>query len=211
MRKSVMKRIQDFFNSFFSIFIKKQKALPESLEETDEKYDKIKEFYQQITKDDSFENLKQTYKHYTVSTNSKGKTVAIEKESGYVVEEERFVKRVRFLAIWRKCAICNQDTKDEEASYNACFGEESEKVYNQIKECIQSQLQKTGNIDTLQVLNEMKKSEYKWGRSTTRRLFRNEIQTEVLTDFFRSLQPKLKRQTKKTLTTSQALYGLEEE
>lgn len=211
MKKSMMNKIQDFFNSIFSIFVKKQKALPESSEETNETYIKIKEFYNQISQEDTFENFKKTYEHYTVGTNPNGKTVAVEKETGYVIEEPKFIKRVRFLAIWRKSAIGNQDTKDEEASFEECFGEDSEKIYQQIRECVQEQLQKTGNIDTWIVLNELKKSEYKWARSTTRRLFRNEIQTEIVTEFFRSLTPKAKKQTKKTLTTSQALYGLEEE
>ena len=61
------------------------------------------------------------------------------------------------------------------------------------------------------MLNTLKLSEYKWARSTSRRLFRNEIQTEIITDYFRSLLPKVKKQTKNTLTTSQALYGVDEE
>ena len=40
-------------------------------------------------------------------------------------------------------------------------------------------MKEKGNIDTLIVLNELKKSKYKWARSTTRRLFRNEIQAEI--------------------------------
>lgn len=211
MKKSMMNKIQNFFSSFFSIFVKKQKALPESSEETNEKYKEVKQIYNQISQEDSFENFKKTYDKYTVGTNSKGKTVAVEKETGYVVEDPKFVIRVRFLAIWRKSAIGNQDTKDEKASYEECFGEDSKKIYHEIQECIQKQLQEKGNIDTLIVLNELKKSKYKWARSTTRRLFRNEIQAEIVTEFFRAITPKVKKQTKKTLTTSQALYGLEED
>lgn len=211
LKKSMMRRLQDFFSSIFSIFIKKQKALPESSNETNEIYEKIKDVYEEIKKEDSFVNLKKTYENYNVGTNTNGKTVAIEKQTGYVIEEPKFVARVRFLAIWRKSAIGNQDTKDEEASKESCFNEESEAIYGEILECIQKQLVKTGNIDTLEVLNELKKSDYKWARSTSRRLFRNEIQTEIITEYFRSLTPKAKRQTQKTLTTSQALYGLDEE
>ena len=211
MKKSMMNKIQNFFSSFFSIFVKKQKALPESSEETNEKYKEVKQIYNQISQEDSFENFKKTYDKYIVGTNSKGKTVAVEKETGYVVEDPKFVIRVRFLAIWRKSAIGNQDTKDEKASYAECFGEDSKKIYHEIQECIQKQLQEKGNIDTLIVLNELKKSKYKWARSTTRRLFRNEIQAEIVTDFFRAITPKVKKQTKKTLTTSQALYGLEDD
>lgn len=211
VKKSMMNKIQDFFSSLFSIFVKKQKALPESSRETSELYEKIKDVYEKIQKEDSFSNLKETYEHYSVGTNTDGKTVAIEKETGYVIEDPKFVARVRFLAIWRKSAIGNQDTKDEAASKAECFNEESEKIFLELRGCIQKQLLKTGNINTLEVLNQMKVSPYKWARSTSRRLFRNEIQTEIVTDFFRSLLPKVKKQTKKTLTTSQALYGLDEE
>ena len=211
MKKSITKRLQDFFSSIFSIFIKKQKALPESSSETNEIYEKIKDVYEEINKEDSFVNLIKTYENYTIGTNNNGKTVAVEKTTGYVIEEPKFVARVRFVGIWRKSAIGNQDTKDEVASKEDCFNKDSEAIYNQILECIKGQLLKTGNINTLEVLNEMKKSEYKWARSTSRRLFRNEIQTEIITEYFRSLIPKVKKQTQKTLTTSQALYGLDEE
>lgn len=211
VKKSIGKKIQDFFNSIVSIFIKKQKALPESSKETSAEYEKIKKVYEEITKDDEFENLKKTYFNYNVGTNTCGKTVAVEKETGYVIEDSKFVARVRFLSIWRKSAIGDNDPKDEEAATKECFSNESEKIYDELLNCIKSQLLKTGNIDTLVVLNVMKNSEYKWARSTSRRLFRNEIQAEIVTDYFRSLIPKIKKQTKETLTTSQALYGLDEE
>lgn len=210
-KKSMINKVQDFFKSIVSIFIKKQKALPESSEETSAEYEKIRELYELIIKDDSFENLKTTYFNYNVGTNTDGKTVAVEKNTGYVIEDSKFIARVRFLSIWRKAAIGNQDTKNEEASIKECFSQESEAIYNDIKDCAQKQLLKTGNVDTLEILNFMKNSEYKWARSTSRRLFRNEIQTDIVTDFFRSLTPKAKKQTKKTLTTSQALYGLDED
>lgn len=210
-KKNMINKIQDFFNSIVSIFVKKQKALPASSEETNAEYEKIKEVYNEIIKEDTFDNLKKTYCNYNVGTNANGKTVAVEKNTGYVIEEPKFVARVRFLSIWRKSAIGNQDTKNEDASKEECFSNDSEGIYNDIKDCIQKQLIKTGNIDTFEVLSVLKESKYKWGRSTSRRLFRNEIQTEIVTDFFRSLTPKAKRQTKKTLTTSQALYGLDED
>lgn len=210
-KKSMIYKIQYFLNNIFSIFRKNQKALPESSIETSAEYEKIKEIYERITKDDTFENLEETYRNYNIGTNHSGKTVAIEKNTGYMIENPKFVARVRFVAIWRKVAIGNKDTKDETASVEECFNGDSQGIYNEIKECIQKQLLKTGNIDTLEVLNILKNSQYKWGRSTSRRLFRNEIQTEIVTEFFRSLTPKAKKQTKKTLTTSQALYGLDEE
>ena len=175
--------------------------------------------------------MKKTYEYYNIGTNSNGKTVAVEKNTGYVIEDPKFVARVRFISIWRKSAIGNKDTKDEESSKEECFNIESEGIYNELNETVQEQLRKTGNINTLEVLNKLKVSEYKWARSTSRRLFRNEIQAEIITEYFRSLnfkfgtikdldfdfksnfktETKIKKQTQKTLTTSQALYGVDEE
>ena len=210
-KKSMMNRIQDFLNSFISIFVKKQKALPVASKETNEAYEKIRELYEEITKEDTFENLKKTYLNYSVGTNATGKTVAVEKNTGYVIEEPKFIARVRFVSVWRKAAIGNQDTKDEEASFQECFSEDSNKIYDELKDCVDEQLRKTGNIDTLCVLNTLKDSKYRWARTTSRRLFRNEFQAEIVTDYFRSLMKKVKKQTQKTLTTSQALYGLDDE
>ena len=208
-KKTMMYKVQCFLNSFFSVFKRKQKTLPEATVETSEEYEKIRENFERITKDDSFENLKETYNHYIVGTNSLGKTVAVEKDTGYVIEDPKFIARVRFISIWRKSAIGNSDAKDEIASVEECFCADSEGIFGEIYQCIQKQLIKKGNINTLEVLNELKNSHYKWGRSTSRRLFRNEIQCEIVTDFFRSITPKAKKQTKKTLTTSQSLYGMD--
>ncbi len=210
-KKSMIYKMQEFFSSIFSIFVKKQKGLPESSEETNEEFKKVKEIYQSLIADDSFENLERTYYYYTIGTNTSGKTVAIEKKTGYVEENPKFVARVRFMAIWRKSAIGNQDVKDEEACQKVCFSEESKKTYEEMREIIQRQLKVSGNIDTLEVLNSFKTCVNKWARSTSRRLFRNEIQAMIITDFFRSITLKPKKQTKKTLTTSQALYGVDEE
>lgn len=211
IKKKMSNRIQDFFRSIISIFIKKQKGLPESSAETSAEFEEVKKVYEEL-KEDTFENLKKTYQNYEVGTNEEGKTVAVERKTGYVVEDKKFVARVRFVSVWRKSAIGNIDTKDEEASVEQCFNSDSESIYNELKNIIDEQLKKTGNIDTLEVLNQMKNSQYKWGRSTSRRLFRNEFQAEIITDYFRSLiTTKLKKQKKKTLSTSQALYGLDEE
>lgn len=209
-KKSMMRQFQKLLDRLLSIFIRRE-ALPESTVETSETYQKIKEVYEQIRGEDTFANFKKIYETYTVGTNTDGKTVAVEKETGYMIEDPKFVAKVRFVLIWRKVAIGNQDTKDEEAAKEVCFNAESEAIYQTIRDIVQAQLKKTGNIDTLAILNEMKQSELKWARSTSRRLFRNEIQTEIVTDYFRSFTPKIKKQTKKTLTTSQALYGLDEE
>ena len=50
---------------------------------------------------------------------------------------------------------------------------------------------------------------YKWSRQTARKLFKNEVQAQLVTDYYRLLTPEAKEQRQKTLTTDQALYGVE--
>ena len=118
--------------------------------------------------------------------------------------------RVRFATLWRKSAFGDFDIKDEENCYKECFSEDSEKIYNSLKEIIESQIKKTGNVDTKIVLDGMKDGEAKWSRITSRRLFRTPAYSETVSDYFRSIMKKAKKQTKPTLSLSQALYGVDE-
>ena len=210
VKKSIKSRIHNFFAQILS-FIKKEKSLPEAAPELTEELQKVNSTFVELSKDDSFENLKATYDLYKVGVNPNGGLIAVEKNTGYVKDDAKFVERVRFLALWRKSAFGNCDCKDEEECYKECFSADSKSIFNDIKSIIEVQLKKTGNIDTEAVLNQMKDSPYKWGRVTSRRLFRTPAYTETVDKFFRSIVKKSKKQTKPTLSLSQALYGVDEE
>lgn len=190
-----------------SIFRSKIKALPEGLEETRTEFVKVKEELEVLKKDYEFETLKKIYDKYKVATNSNGKTVAVEKATGYVEEESEFVTKVRFAIAWKKSASGNYDEDKEELAYERSFNEDSKETYEKIKEIVTKQLKKTGNINTKEVLETIKTMEYKWARMTSRKLFKNEFQAETLTEYFRNSVKKPKKQKTKTLTTDQALYG----
>ena len=49
---------------FCAIFIKKQKALPESTKQTNAEFEKVERIYTELTENDSFDNLKKTYEYY---------------------------------------------------------------------------------------------------------------------------------------------------
>ena len=70
-------------------------------------------------------------------------------------------------------------------------------------------LLKYGNIDTKEILDVTKDMPYKWSRQTARKLFKNASQAQAITDYYRLVTPEAKEQTEKTLTTDQALYGLD--
>ncbi len=209
-KKSVKTKIQEAFTQFISLFIKKTKVLDQAPVELTEELKEVEAKYKEITKEDSFENLKETYNLYKVGVNPTGGLTAVEKNTGYVKEDKKFVARVRFVALWRKSAYGNFDSKDEENCYDECFSAESEIIYNKLKDLIETQLKKTGNIDTKAVLEEMKQGDEKWIRVTSRRLFRTTAYSETVTDYFRSIMKRPKRQTKPTLSLSQALYGVDE-
>ncbi len=208
-KRNLKTKIKQLFTSFISIFIKKEKCLTEASEELTKELQNVNEEYETIKDDETFEGLKSTYDAYKVGVNPTGGLIAIEKNTGYVKEEPDFVSKVRFVSLWRRAAFGNNDYKDEENCVLECFNEESKNIYKEIKNDIQKQLRKTGNIDTLQVLNTMKESKYKWGRTTSRRLFRTTQYAETVDNYFRSITPKSKSKTKPTYSLMQALYGLE--
>jgi NurA-like 5'-3' nuclease len=206
-KKDLKTKIRDFFAYVANLFHLGKKGLPEASEETLEELREVNEVYAELLKDDSFETLKKTYDNYKVGVNPDGGLIAVEKSTGYVFDEAKFVARVRFLALWRKSAFGNLDSKLEEECVSECFSEESSKIYDEIKQIIQKQLIKSGNIDTLEILNKMKESPYKWGRVVSRRLFKTQAYVETVEDFFRSITKKAKKQTKPAKSMIEALYG----
>ena len=208
-RKSIWQRIYEMFTSFVSIFIKKTPQLEEAPVELTEELQAVNQEYVKLKSDETFDGLKKTYDNYKIGVNPEGGLIAIEKNTGYIKEEPEFVARVRFVALWRKSSFGNLDIKDEENCVKECFGDESKAVFSELSEVIQNQLVKTGNINTLDVINQMKESPYKWGRTTSRRLFRTNAYAETVTNYYRSITPNCKKQTKPTYSLLQALYGLD--
>ena len=208
-KRSLKTKIKQLFTSFVSLFIKKEKCLVEASDELTEELRSVNEEYETIKDDETFEGLKLAYDTYKIGVNPAGGLIAIEKNTGYVKEDADFVSKVRFVSLWRKSAFGNNDLKDEEECVLECFSDESKQIYDEIRNNIQKQLKKTGNIDTLQVLNEMKDSNLKWGRTTSRRLFRTSQYADTVDNYFRSITPRCKTKTKPTYSLMQALYGLD--
>ena len=205
--KSIKTRVQDFFTSIVSVFIKKEKLLPVASDELLQTLDNVNEEYLNLYKDDTFDGLKKTYDKYKIGVATDGGLIAVEKDTGYVMDDSKFVARVRFNTLWRKSAFANLDIKDEDACVAECYGDNSRAIYEEIKTEIQKELKKTGNIDTKKVLDLMKESNTEWARVVSRRLFKTTAYADTVYNYFRSITNKPKKQTKPTLSISQAIYG----
>ena len=206
-KRSIKNRVQDFFTSIISIFIKKEKLLSVASSELIETLDNVNEEYVDLYNDDSFDGLKKTYEKYKIGVATDGGLIAVEKDTGYVMDNPKFVARVRFNSLWRKSAFANLDVKDEEACVIECYNDNSRAIYEEIKAEIQKELKKTGNIDTKNILDLMKNSDNEWGRVVSRRLFKTPAYADTVNNYFRSITSKAKKQTKPTLSISQAIYG----
>ena len=163
----------------------------------------------EIPNDFSFEKIIDLYKNYSFKDNCRNNKTAINNETSEEIAEQDFICRLEFANTWRKCASGNLSEESDEIALPICFGEEAKETYNKISKYSIMHLIKYGNIDTKEILDITKSMEYKWSRQTARKLFKNAIQAQLLTDYYRLATPNAKEQTEKTLTTDQALYGLE--
>lgn len=202
----VWSRVLNFFKNIFG---EKTPMLAEAPEELDEEYKVVLENTEKLSNENSFETLKSTFDLYSIGTSSDGKTIAIDKKTGYEVNDKKLITKLKFATIWNKIATIHRETESEDETDP--FNEGAQKTYDKICEIVQTQLKNTGNIDTAEVLNTVKTMEYKWARLISRKLFKTDIQVNALTEYFRMIVTKPKRQTKKTLTTTKALYGVDEE
>ena len=209
-KKNIRAKLREILEYIASLFHDRKK-LPEASEELKEELTNINDELKALMSNDSFENLKETYDKFKIGINPSGGLIAVEKSTGYVFEDTKFVTRVRFISLWRKSAYGNFDAKDEENCTKECFSDESKKIYTDIKEIIQKQLTKTGNIDTFELLNKMKNSDSKWGRVVSRRLFKTQAYSQTVYDFFRSITKNARKQTKPVESMLEALYGWREE
>ena len=206
-KRSIKTRLQNFFTSIVSVFIKKEKLLPVASDESLQSLNNVNEEYLKLYKDDSFDGLKKTYDKYKIGVATDGGLIAVEKDTGYVMDDSKFVARVRFNALWRKSAFANCDVKDEDSCVLECYGDNSRAIYDELKSEIQKELKKTGNIDTKNILDLMKTSETEWARVVSRRLFKTPAYADTVYNYFRSITDKPKKQTKPSLSISQAIYG----
>ena len=163
-----------------------------------------------IPEEFNFENLITIYKSYTLKVNGKLGKYVISNDSAETIDDPNLLQKLEFINIWRKCASGNVADEDDEIALPICFGDEAIETYIKISKYSIIHLVKYGHIDTKEILDVTKEMPYKWSRQTARKLFKNAVQAQSITDYYRLATPDAKEQTKKTLTTDQALYGVDE-
>lgn len=159
-----------------------------------------------IPEDFSFENIIDLYKKYTLKPN---KTIINKETLEEIKDNENLLKKLEFINIWRKCASGNMADEPEEIATSICFNNEAKEIYSKITKFSIMHISKYGNIDTKEILDITKALPYKWSRQTARKLFKNPMQAQLITNYYRLATPNPKVQTEKTLTTDEALYGLD--
>lgn len=160
----------------------------------------------------NFEEIVNIYNLYTLKgagKSGKANKTIIEKATLEEITDDILLQKLEFVSIWRKSAAGNLADENDEIALPICFNQEAKETYNKISKYAIMHLLKYGHIDTKEILDITKNMEYKWSRQTARKLFKNAVQAQIVTDFYRLATPNAKEQTKKTLTTDQALYGLE--
>lgn len=162
-----------------------------------------------IPEEFEFNNLITLYQNYTLKVNGKIGKYVISNTSSETIEDDNLLQKLEFINIWRKCASGNVADEDDEVALSICFSDEALQTYNKITKYAILHLLKYGNIDTKEILDVTKDMPYKWSRQTARKLFKNASQAQAITDYYRLATPDAKEQTEKTLTTDQALYGLD--
>lgn len=162
-----------------------------------------------IPEEFEFNNLISIYKNYTLKVNGKLGKYVVSNESSETIEDSNLLQKLEFISIWRKCASGNVADEEDDIALPICFGDDAIETYNKVTKYAIMHLLQYGNIDTKEILEVTKEMPYKWSRQTARKLFKNASQAQALTDYYRLATPNAKEQTQKTLTTDQALYGLD--
>ena len=157
----------------------------------------------------NFQNLVNIYNNYTLKVNGKFGKYVISNESSETIDDTNLLQKLEFINIWRKCASGNVAEENDDIALPICFSDEAVETYTKISKYAIMHLLKSGNINTKEILDVTKDMPYKWSRQTARKLFKNASQAQLITDYYRLATPNAKEQTQKTLTTDQALYGLD--
>lgn len=169
----------------------------------------LKESNIEIPEDFKFEKLVDIYKKYTLKFHNKTDKLAINNETSEETSDNLIISKLEFINAWRKCASGNLADETDDIALPVCFCDEAKMTYEKISKYSIMHLIKYGYIDTKEILNVTKEMNYKWARQTARKLFKTSAQAQLITDYYRLATPNAKQQHEKTLTTDQALYGLD--
>ena len=155
-----------------------------------------------------FDGVKNTFDNYTLGKDEKGNLVAISKKDNSICIDQLIIDRVKFSIAWAKSTQYAHSRSTpypefNERDYEYAFNQGARETYAVMMGCVNKQLLTTGNIDLLEIINEVKKISYKYSEGYVKNLFSKKIYVEALDKWSRHAIPN-------ALPSTQPLMTLEE-
>lgn len=156
-----------------------------------------------------FDNIKDTYKEYLLVKDEEENVIALNKKTKEKVSDQFIIDRLKFSLAWVVSFLSTNNRKIEEClcskeDYEIAFNDNAKKIYFVMMDKIQNQIVKTGNIDTIEIIENIKKSNIDNGDLYVKKFLSSRVVLEVLDKWIRySINEALPR-TKPLLTYKDA-------
>ncbi|MFA7688545.1 MAG: hypothetical protein WCX96_00435, partial [Bacilli bacterium] len=161
--------------------------------------------------DFSFGGLKKTFTDYDLQKDGEGKLVAFNKKMNINYIDPLTIARAKFAKAWFEANISSRsisgpslDGNDKNAVEKYIFDDGAKETYDIIKASIQQQLLKTGNVDVLEVLENVKLASYSGANSIAENLFSKSHFAKATVDWVRRATPNALPQIEPILTVEEA-------
>lgn len=157
--------------------------------------DKIKDYYNPIT----FNEMKRLVKNFEYQQNGK-EWIIVNKNSKRPLTDEDLILRFKFANLWLSAAGTKWMGDDIVPGYYYAYGNEnSEKVFDFLFKEITNNINKNGNINSLELLDTIEKnSTYKHASSIIIKFFSSQRNIDIINTIFRLQNPSAKPSNKRT-------------
>ena len=156
-----------------------------------------------------FDNIKDTYKEYLLVKDEEENVIALNKKTKEKVSDQFIIDRLKFSLAWVVSFLSTINRKTDEClcskeDYEIAFNDNAKKIYFVMMDKIQNQIVKTGNIDTIEIIENIKKLNIDNGDLYVKKFLSSRVVLEVLDKWIRySINEALPR-TKPLLTYKDA-------
>ena len=156
-----------------------------------------------------FKELKEAYQKYFIAYNTEGVEVAVEKETGFIVKDEKLINKIRFANAWvdAKGLTLGIEPNDltpinEAHRFQLAFRHDESITYSDIIREVQEQLVETGNIDTEKLYFRAERCRHALAVELYEHLLNNPKYLTSLDNWVRDLTPEALEPTKDLTTLS---------
>lgn len=156
-----------------------------------------------------FDNIKDTYKKYALVKDEEENLVALNKKTKEKISDQFIIDRLKFSLAWVVSFLSTLNRTTDEClcskeDYEIAFNDNAKKIYFIMMDKIQNQLVKTGNIDTIEIIENINKSNVDNADLYVKKFLSSKVVLEVLDKWIRySINEALPR-TKPLLTYKDA-------